>query len=153
MTTPGEFLDSLRGRDLRATVSATGRLRIEPRSRLTDAERAYLSGHASAVVRTLVARRALDEAVRKREAADEAAICEQVAESERRAAAHRARIRREAMADWSAEKVAALVDEGALTAEDVAEWREAVAEQERRVRLQVGAAVLSAAGLTVRLIE
>ncbi len=149
MMTPTEFLASLAERGLRVSTTKAGRLRVEPRARLTAADRLYVSDHATAILAALALAELLAQDAADAEARQRARAEREAAEAQRLAE----RARRDTMAAWDEAKVVALVEAGKLDAAAVREWHEARRELSARVTQLRGARFAAAVcGLEARIV-
>jgi hypothetical protein len=167
--TAGEFLEGLQARGVAASIEAGG-LRFEPE--LSAEDEAFVRAHALDVARELrrpapepepeppstrvelSAAETLDLILAEDEAANERAAAELTArlEADRRRAEERYNL--DVMAEWSPEKVRALIEAGRLSASDVREWHAAREERLHRAAMALGCAMFSAStGRVARLIE
>ena len=145
--TASELIAALRERGLRVSVTKAGKLRVEPKARLTDADRAHIRDHTAALLAAL----ALESALTEDAVADDAAQARLVVAGEAAFRRRQERYRRDRLAVLDADRVRAMVDAGKFSAQDVAEWREAV--DERLARLRVQALLTLGLGRVVRLVE
>jgi len=136
-TTPSELVRARRARGLRVTTTKRGRLKVEPRSRLSRDEQEQLRAAGPAILGLLALERG-----REQDAAEDARQMQELLRTlAERSEAERIRLRLEAMAEWDEAKVLAGIDAGKLSADDVAGWRSALEGLERRFKRAKGMAL------------
>jgi hypothetical protein len=139
--TPGSLIADLRARGVSIALTPSGRVTIRPKSKLTPDERTYLRVNARAVAARLALERMREE---DREAAER-----QLRELGERLRARAERERLYVRAEWFASldprRVAALIDAGKLTAEDIVLWSEVRRVLERGLWLRLTACEIATA--------
>ena len=147
---PSELIINLRDRAILIVPSGEGKLRVEPASKLTADERAFIKGH----VPTILAALALDSLLTAdldAEEEEQSRAAGALQDKNQRMIRQR---RMDRLAILDEKTVRRLVEEGRMGVTDVTDWHDAVAALESRFKIHAMAAeVAGATGRQVTVVE